>query len=93
LVEPSADVHSEFLTRLLSTVPGEPSGLMPLTFTRYSVSATAFARDGSGGGAALFLGEVRLGSVGKDTAWAIARRGAKPPRVRAVKIVTEQKIR
>jgi phage terminase large subunit-like protein len=30
--EPGADVYSEFLTRLLSTVPGEPSGLMLLTF-------------------------------------------------------------
>jgi hypothetical protein len=36
---------------------------------------------------------VRLASVGKDTVWAIARRGAKPPRVHAVKIVTEEKIR
>jgi phage terminase large subunit-like protein len=31
--EPPADVYSEFLTRLMSTVPGEQSGLMLATFT------------------------------------------------------------
>jgi phage terminase large subunit-like protein len=31
--EPPADVYSEFLTRLMSTVPGESSGLMLATFT------------------------------------------------------------
>jgi phage terminase large subunit-like protein len=31
--EPPWDVYSEFLTRLLSTVPGEPNGVMLATFT------------------------------------------------------------
>jgi phage terminase large subunit-like protein len=31
--EPPADVYSEFLTRLMSTVPGEPSGRLLATFT------------------------------------------------------------
>jgi phage terminase large subunit-like protein len=31
--EPPVSVYSEFLTRLMSTVPGEPSGIMLATFT------------------------------------------------------------
>ncbi len=31
--EPPQDVYTEFLTRLMSTVPGEPNGIMMCTFT------------------------------------------------------------